>query len=77
MYSAQRQRKRGTPSVYPLSLIAYLQVRQVEVLPVVEKHDVHLVDLVGLSQGGDGRTAAPDDDGDLGERNEKGKAKYV
>ena len=57
--------------------LAYLQIRQVEVPPVVEKHDVHLVDLVSLTQGGDGRTAAPDYDGDLGERNEKGKAKYV
>ena len=44
---------------------------------MVEKHDVHLVDLVGLSQGGDGPTAAPDDDGDLKERNEREMASYT
>jgi len=40
---------------------------------VVEKHDVHLVDLVSLTQGGDGRTAAPDDDDDLGERKKRAR----
>ena len=56
---------------HALRHVPYLQVRQVEILPVIEKHDVHLIDLVRLSQGGDGRAAASDDDGDLGKRRMK------
>lgn len=71
--AAQKRGKESAarpPSSPPL-FIPYLEVRQVEILPVVEKDDDHFVDLVRLSQAGDSRAAASDDDGDLGKRRMK------